>query len=87
MSDTLVYHTETEKTNIIGDTKIESRNSTISCSKGWFDNNNQTSSLKGNIVIDSKNYQFYADSVTTTNKKEKHLQKEKLKLLMIVAKR
>ncbi|MEC7128319.1 MAG: OstA-like protein, partial [Bacteroidota bacterium] len=29
-SDTLVYHTETEKTNIIGDTKIKSRNSTIS---------------------------------------------------------
>ncbi len=63
LSDTLIYHTESEKTNIIGDTKIESKNSTIKCSKGWFDNNKKTSSLKGNVIINSKNYQLFADSV------------------------
>ena len=81
LSDTLVYHTETEKTNIIGDTKIKSKNSTISCSKGWFDNNNQTSSLKGNIVIDSKNYQFYADSVYYHEQKGEAFAKGKVKII------
>ena len=46
ISETLIYQTDNEKTNIIGKTKIETKSSKIDCSKGWFDNVKQTSSLK-----------------------------------------
>ncbi|MBT02755.1 MAG: hypothetical protein CL836_01770 [Crocinitomicaceae bacterium] len=63
ISDTLIYQTDNEKTNIIGKTKIETKSSKIDCSKGWFDNVKQTSSLKGNVCIETNKYQFFADSV------------------------
>ena len=63
ISDTLIYQTDNEKTNIIGKTKIETKSSKIDCSKGWFDNVKQTSSLKGNVCIETNNFEFFADSV------------------------
>lgn len=62
-SDTLIYHTNSQRSNIIGETKIKTNSSIISCHKGWFDNKENKSSLKGNISIQTKHYEFFADSI------------------------
>ena len=55
LSDTLIYYTQKKKSQIIGETAIKTKNSTIHCHQGWFDNLNNHSSLKGNIFIETKN--------------------------------
>ena len=62
-SDTLIYNTKKENTEIIGSTKIITKNSIINCEKGWFDNKYNQSSLKGDIYIQSDNHTLYADSI------------------------
>lgn len=62
-SDTLIYNTKLLNTIIIGETKINTKNSVINCEKGWFNNENNQSSLKGHIYIESDNHTFFADSI------------------------
>lgn len=62
-SDTLIYNTSSKNTEIIGKTKIKTKNSIINCEKGWFNNETSQSSLKGSIYIESDSHTFFADSV------------------------
>ena len=62
-SDTLIYNTDIQNTQIIGKTKIKTKNSIINCEKGWFNNETNQSSLKGNINIESDNHTLFADSI------------------------
>ena len=62
-SDTLIYNTAIQNTQIIGKTKIKTKNSIINCEKGWFNNETNQSSLKGNINIESDNHILFADSI------------------------
>lgn len=62
-SDTLVYNTLNEISQIIGQTTIVTENSKINCHKGWFDSKNKVSSLKDSIVILSETHKLSADSL------------------------
>ena len=62
-SDTLVYNTISEISQINGQTKIVTKNSTIHCHQGWFDSKNNISSLKDSIFISSETHQLAADSL------------------------
>lgn len=62
-SDTLVYNTVTEISQIIGNTIITTNNSKINCHKGWFDSKKNISSLADSILIESKTHKLSADSL------------------------
>lgn len=63
ISDSLVYHTHTQKSDIIGNAEIQTAKSSIFCNKGWFDSKNNNASFKKNVVIESGNQLLYADSI------------------------
>ena len=63
ISDSLVYHTNTQKSDIIGNAEIQTNKSSIFCNQGWFDSKNNKASFKKNVIIKSQNQLFYADSI------------------------
>ncbi|MBL6871747.1 MAG: hypothetical protein ISQ95_04040, partial [Flavobacteriales bacterium] len=63
ISDTLIYHTNTQKSDIIGNTEIYTKKSKIFCNKGWFDSKNSNASFKGEITMETKNQKLFADSI------------------------
>ena len=63
ISDTLIYHTNTQKSDIIGNTEIHTKKSKIFCNKGWFDSKNSNASFKGEITMETKNQKLFADSI------------------------
>jgi lipopolysaccharide export system protein LptA len=62
-SDTLVYNTVNEISQINGQTTIVTNNSNIFCHQGWFDSKNNISSLKDSILIKSETHTLSADSL------------------------
>ena len=63
ISDTLIYHTNNQKSDIIGNTEIITNNSSIYSNKGWFDSQNNNAAFKGEVILKSKNKKLFADSV------------------------
>ena len=63
ISDTLIYHTNNQRSDIIGNTEIITNNSSIYSNKGWFDSQNNNAAFKGEVVLKSKNQKLFADSV------------------------
>ena len=63
ISDTLIYHSSNQRSDIIGNTEIITKNSTIYSNRGWFDNQNSNAAFKGEVVLKSKNQKLFADSV------------------------
>ena len=63
ISDTLIYHTNNQRSDIIGNTEIITNNSTIYSNKGWFDSQNNNAAFKGEVILKSKNQKLFADSV------------------------
>ena len=63
VSDSLIYHTSSQKSDIIGNAEIQTNNSRIYCKKGWFDNKNKIASFKDSVVYKNKSQILYADSV------------------------
>ena len=63
ISDSLIYHTSTQKSDIIGNAEIQTEKSSIFCNKGWFDIKNNKASFKKNVIIKSQNQLLYADSI------------------------
>ena len=62
-SDSLIYYTATQKSDLFGNSEIQTNNSKIFCKKGWFDNYNKIASFKDEVIIRNKNQILYADSV------------------------
>ena len=63
ISDTLIYHTDNQRSDIIGNTEIITNNSSIYSNKGWFDSQNNNASFKGEVILKTKNQELLADSV------------------------
>ena len=63
ISDTLIYHTNNQRSDIIGNTEIITKNSTIYSNKGWFDSQSNNASFEGEVILKSKNQKLFADSV------------------------
>ena len=63
ISDTLIYHTDNQRSDIIGNTEIITNNSSIYSNKGWFDSQNNNASFKGEVILKSKDQKLFADSV------------------------
>ncbi|MBM77158.1 MAG: hypothetical protein CL846_01630 [Crocinitomicaceae bacterium] len=62
-SDTLVYNTVSEISEINGKTRIITKASEINCHKGWFDSKKNISSLIDSVFIKSKTHTLSADSL------------------------
>ena len=59
----MIYHTDTQKSDIIGNAEIQTNNSSIYSNKGWFDSQNNNASFKGEVILKTKNQELLADSV------------------------
>ncbi len=68
LSDTLTYHTPTQKTTFNGPTNILSKSGKIYCEAGYFDELKQESVFKKNAKITEKAQIIYADSIHRNSK-------------------
>ena len=68
ISDTLTYHTPTQKTTFNGPTNIISKSGKIYCEAGYFDELKQESVFKKNARITEKSQIIYADSIHRNSK-------------------
>jgi len=62
-ADTMDYNTETETSFFTGPSEIEGDSIYIYCEKGWYDTNNDISSIWKNALIDNKQQIIRGDSL------------------------
>ena len=63
ISDTLIYHTDSEVANFSGPSTITSNHNIIECNSGWYDTKNDKSSFWNSALIISKDQLISGDSI------------------------
>lgn len=63
ISDTLIYHTDSEVANFSGPSTITSKHNIIECNSGWYDTKNDKSSFWNSALIISKDQLISGDSI------------------------
>ena len=70
LTDTMLYHTETEIANFLGPTHINSDENHIYCERGWYDTKNNISEFSQKACITTKEQKLSADSIYYEREKD-----------------